>query len=91
MMKRLVDPFVELLPKLDLHGETKESAKFLINSFLKDNYLIGNEKVVIIHGRSTGILRKETQNILKLSKIVKNYSLDSNNDGQTIVELIKRT
>ena len=90
MMKKYLDPFTSYLPHLDLHGETVESSIFLINDFLKDNYLLKNDKVVIIHGRSTGILKRNTQEVLKKSKIVKNYSIDSLNDGQTIVELKKQ-
>ncbi len=87
MMKKLVDPFTVNLPHLDLHGEVVDSARYLINSFVKDNYLLKNKKVVIIHGRSGGILKKETQAILKDNKLVKDYYIDSLNDGQTIVEL----
>ena len=87
MMKKLVDPFTTLLPHLDLHGETVESSIFLINSFISDNIKLKNNKIVIIHGRSTGILRKTTQDTLKKSKDVLNYNIDPINDGQTIVEL----
>ena len=86
-MKKQIDPFTVNLPHLDLHGEVVDSIKYLIDSFLKDNYLLKNNKVVIIHGRSGGILKKETQAILKNNKLVKNYYIDSLNDGQTIVEI----
>ena len=89
-MNKRIDPFTVLLPHLDLHGESKETAKFLIESFLKDNYLVGNYKLVIIHGKSTGILKKETQKVLKTSKYVTKYYIDDINDGQTIVEIIKK-
>lgn len=89
-MNKRIDPFTVLLPHLDLHGEDKATAKFLIETFLKDNYLMGNERLVIIHGKSTGILKKETQEVLKISKLVKNYYIDAINDGQTIVEIIKK-
>ena len=87
MMKKYLDPFTAYLPHLDLHGETVESSKYLIKTFLNDNYKLKNKKVVIIHGKSTGILKKATQNTLKESKIINNYYIDSLNDGQTIVEL----
>ena len=87
-MKNIVnDPFTSYLPHLDLHGETRESSRFLINSFIKDNYKLKNNKVVIIHGRSTGILKGETIGVLKENKLVNNYYIDSQNSGQTIVEL----
>ena len=87
MMKKVFDPFTFYMPHLDLHGETVESSIFLINDFLKDNYKLKNDKIVIIHGRSTGILKKATIDTLKKSKLVKKYNIDPVNDGQTIVEL----
>ena len=87
MMKKVFDPFTFYMPHLDLHGETVESSIFLINTFLKDNYKLKNDKIVIIHGRSTGILKKATIDTLKKSKLVKKYNIDPVNDGQTIVEL----
>ena len=87
MMKKFHDPFTALLPHLDLHGETVESSKFLINTFINDNIKLKNNKIVIIHGRSTGILRKATQDALKNSKNVLKYNIDPLNDGQTIVIL----
>jgi len=87
-MKKIInDPFTILLPHLDLHGETYETMEYQINSFIKDNYLLKNERVVIIHGRSGNVLKRETQNVLKNNSIVKNYFIDPSNDGQTIVEI----
>lgn len=88
-MKR-IDPFTVLLPHLDLHGETQDTMNYVLNSFIKDNYIMGNYKLVIIHGRSGGILKKRTLEILKNNVYVNNYYVDSNNDGQTIVELKKQ-
>lgn len=87
MMKKQIDPFTYNLPHLDLHGEVVDSVSYLINSFINDNYKLNNLKVVIIHGRSGGVLKRETQLILKNNKLVKNYYIDSLNDGQTIVEI----
>ena len=47
------------LPKLDLHGEYRESARILINEFINDNYKLGNEKVIIVHGIGKGIIKNE--------------------------------
>ena len=88
-MKR-IDPFTVLLPHLDLHGETQETMSYILTSFIKDNYIMGNYKVVIIHGRSGGILKKRTIELLKNNVYVNEFYIDSNNDGQTIVELKKQ-
>ena len=38
------------LPTLDLHGMDRDYARILINDFIRDNYNIKNDKVVIVHG-----------------------------------------
>ena len=53
------------LPTLDLHGTDRDYARVLINDFIKDNYNIKNDKVIIVHGVGTGIIRKTTQETLK--------------------------
>ena len=83
----LDDIFLGRYPHLDLHGEVRDSVKFLVDTFIKDNYLLKKDKVVIIHGRSGGVLRKEVQRVLKMNEYVKNFYVDSVNDGQTIVEI----
>ena len=75
------------LPTLDLHGETRDIAKVLINEFIEDNYKMKNTKVIIIHGVGTKTLLKETQNTLKNNKYVLEYKIDNFNTGQTIVTL----
>ena len=79
--------FTKNLPSLDLHGETRDTARILINDFIKENVKLKNDKIVIIHGIGTGVLRKETQNILKNNKNVIEYGIDFMNEGSTIVRL----
>lgn len=90
MRKIFNDPFTSILPQLDLHGETYETAPFLINSFVNDNFVMGKTKVVLIHGRHGDVLRKRCHEVLKGNKNVKNYNIDANNNGQTIVELYNK-
>lgn len=77
-------------PKLDLHGETSAMVEVLVNDFIKENYLLKNEVVRIVHGKSTNILTKEVHRVLKKIKIVKNYRINNWNVGETLVELYKR-
>ena len=58
-MNKIIDPFTVNLPHLDLHGETTWSSEVLINNFIRDNLILHNYQIVIIHGKSTGILREE--------------------------------
>lgn len=75
------------LPKLDLHGENRYSAKVLVEEFLNDNKKLGNNLVIVIHGQGLGILKKSLYDYLKKNKMVKNYRLNFNNPGETIIEL----
>lgn len=78
------------LPTIDLHGYDRDYARIQINDFIEDNYRQKIEKVIIVHGIGTGILRKTTQETLKKNKLVKAYKLDNFNSGTTIVEIKKK-
>ena len=55
-MRKIIDPFTDYLPHLDLHGETTATIVYLVESFIKDNIKLKNAKVVIIHGKGSGAL-----------------------------------
>lgn len=86
----LDDIFINSLPSLDLHGEIRDSARVLIKEFIYDNYLLRNEKVIIIHGIGTGALKEEVNKVLKESKYVTQYHINHFNAGCTLVYLKKR-
>ena len=75
------------LPTLDLHGMDREYASILINDFIADNYQMKEEKVIIIHGIGSGILKKATQDTLKKNPFVDSYKIDNFNVGMTVVML----
>lgn len=75
------------LPKLDLHGENRETTRILVDEFINDNYNFGIKEVVIIHGIGTGILKKEVHSVLKCNRKVINYKLDNFNSGCTLISL----
>ena len=77
----------EKMPKLDLHGEIVSMVEVLVNDFIKENILLKNKSVLIIHGKSTNILTKEVHKVLKNNKNVIDFYLDNWNLGQTIVIL----
>lgn len=87
MIKTINDPFTINLPHLDIHGETTATCIAVIKAFLKDNITLHNKKIIIIHGKGSGALRKATHEYLKKQKIVNKFYIDGLNDGQTIVEL----
>lgn len=82
--------FLSNLPSIDLHGIDRDYARILINDFIYDNYKLKNEKIVIIHGIGTGIIRKTTHEVLKRNKYVQEYKTDYFNSGMTIVTLKRR-
>lgn len=82
--------FPNRYPKLDLHGIDRDYARILINDFINDNYKIKNEKIIIIHGNGSGIIKKTTQDTLKKNKYVQDYEIYNFNAGMTVVTLKKR-
>ena len=82
--------FLSNLPSIDLHGIDRDYARILINDFIYDNYRLKKERIVIIHGIGTGIIRKTTHEVLKRNKYVQEYKTDYFNSGMTIVTLKRR-
>ena len=76
--------------KLDLHGQDRISASIYTKEFIEDNYKLGNEKIIIIHGVGAGIIRKTVHSILKKHPLIKSYKLNIYNGGETLVEIKKR-
>ena len=81
--------FLNILPSLDLHGNTRDMVKVLIDEFIQDNFRLRNYKIVIIHGKGEWILKNEVHRILKKDKRVLNFFQDASNIGCTVVELKK--
>ena len=81
------DPFLKILPSLDLHGETGEFVPMLVRDFINVNYKMGKDKVLIIHGRHGGVLKSAVHEYLKSDSRVSRYYIYNMNDGVTIAEL----
>ena len=73
------------IPTIDLHGETRDTARILVNEFINDNIKLKNYKINIIHGIGTGILKKEVHNMLKKDKRIEKYYIDFFTVGSTLV------
>lgn len=74
-------------PKLDLHGEIVAMVEVLVTEFINDNKKMGNEYIIIIHGKSTNILTNEVGRVLKNNKDVLEFRRNNWNLGETIVKL----
>ena len=79
--------FIDNLPKLDLHGFDRETARVAINDFVKDNIKMKNQFVVIVHGVGSGIIKNTTLETLKKNRNVKEYKIYNFNIGCTLVQL----
>ena len=79
--------FVDNLPKLDLHGFDRETARVIVLDFIKDNIKMKNEIINIIHGHGSGILKDTVHDTLRKNKNVIEFKTFYNNDGCTIVKI----
>lgn len=86
-MFRSYNPFLNILPKMDLHGYNRDMVKYRLDVFINDNIKLRNKKIVVIHGKGEGIIKDEVHRLLKKDNRVKYFYLDSNNIGETIIEL----
>lgn len=87
MKNKFIDPFTYNLPSIDLHGLDRDIARVKVNDFIKDNYIMKNDKFYIIHGVGSGILRQTVITILQKDKRVLEYKTSIPNIGCTTVWL----
>ncbi len=84
-----VAPLGPLL-SLDMRGQRADVALGHLASFLDKAILNSRESVEIVHGRGTGVLRKEVHNFLRSFPGIESFALapeDRGGDGMTIVHL----
>lgn len=76
--------------RLDLRGMRADVAVSELAKFLDAAIVGGRDEVEVIHGRGTGVLRREVHHFLKTFPAVRGYRLapeDQGGDGMTIVEI----
>lgn len=76
--------------EIDVRGETAFDAVNIVDKAIDNAVLSGIGKLTIIHGKGTGVLRREINQYLKSNKSVKSHRLGvfgEGEDGVTIVEL----
>lgn len=81
------DIFLKNLPYIDLHGYDMESARVATEDFVNDNLILNNKKVLIIHGKGKGLVKKAVHESLRKRKEVEKFHTANLNDGCTIVHL----
>ena len=76
------------LLRLDLRGKRADLALGELSQFLDQCLLSGRESVEVVHGRGTGVLRKEVHSFLRSFPGIDSFALapeDRGGDGMTIV------
>lgn len=79
--------FPDLLPKVDLHGLDRDSARVAIQDFIRDSIKQKHAFILIVHGIGSGILYRATLDALKKDKNVQDFKLLNGNIGCTIVQI----
>ena len=79
--------FADSLPSIDLHGLDRDTARVKVLEFIRDNKIMKNEVICIVHGVGSGIIKNEIHKILKRCKDIIEYKLFYNNTGCTIVKI----
>ena len=83
----MIDIWTNNLPKIDLHGYDRETARVAIEDFIRDNVKLKNDKILIIHGIGEGIIKKTTHQVLSKNKYVVDFQTLIFNEGSTVVKL----
>ena len=76
--------------QIDLRGMNAIEAVMELDNFIDSSLLLGINHIIIIHGKGTGVLRKEIQAHLKKHPSIKSYRLGVFGEGEsgvTIAEL----
>ena len=86
-MMKLNDIFLDRLPKIDLHGLDRESARVRVNDFVDEAYLMGYEEILFVHGIGSGIVKESVLDALKRNKKVISYHIVGSNVGCTVADI----
>ena len=86
---KVYDVFLDRLPKIDLHGFDRDSARVMTNDFVEEAICLGYKEIVIIHGIGTGIVKQAVHEALFHNKKVLSYHVDGRNNGCTVVTLVR--
>lgn len=76
--------------RLDIRGKKPEEVDYELIRYLDEAYAANMQKVEILHGKGTGVLKQTVHDILKHNDNVKDYyfaKVEFGGDGITIVEL----
>lgn len=81
------DIFLDRYPSIDLHGYDRDSARVMVNDFVDEAILMGYDKIVIVHGIGSGILKESVRDTLSRRRDIIKYYVVPTNIGCTMVEV----
>ena len=90
VLMELNDIFLDILPKVDLHGFDRESARVMVNDFVEEAYIVGYKEILFIHGIGSGIVKEAVLDTLRKNKKVVSYHIVGSNIGCTVARIKKR-
>ncbi len=79
--------FIDNLPKLDLHGFDRDTARVAVCDFIRDNIKMKNEFINIVHGIGSGVVKTAVHDELRRNKNVISFKTYYYNQGCTIVKI----
>ncbi len=82
-----MNPFLDILPTIDIHGYTSDLSIYPVSDFINDNIKLGRYKIVVVHGIGEGILKNTIRFHFSRDKRLKKLYGDPFNLGITIIEL----
>lgn len=68
-------------PEIDLHGLFADEARAALERAIDVAIAAGHDRIRIVHGKGTGILRREVRDLLKYHPRVRTYQYASPYDG----------
>ena len=80
----------EIKVRVDIRGQRPDEAEYNIVKFIDEAYFSGQQKVEILHGKGTGVLRKLVSELLKRNDNVKTFysaAIELGGDGVTVIEI----
>lgn len=75
--------------EIDLRGQNSDEACLRVEKFIDDASLAHLEKISIIHGKGTGVLRSAIHSLLRQNKAVKSFRLGRYGEGETGVTIVE--
>ena len=83
----IYDIFLDRLPRIDLHGFDRDSARVMVNDFIDEAIIMNYSHIVIVHGIGSGIVKDSVHSTLSKRKDIINYHIVPGNVGCTIVKI----